>query len=609
MKQLFNLIPLAAVLVLAAGCSDEKESTENNEVGGTDESGYYVDSVTGDDLGDFDIAFDYSALSESETIPTDESDPDYEDYVENNEFTKTLTVTYSDGSASVDGSVSGVDVTVSGAHVTVNSTVKKVGFVLKGSSSDGSFKLYSEKKFMLTLNGLTLTNPTGAAINIQSGKRAYVCLADGTKNYLTDGSDYVKTDGEDMKACLFSEGELLFSGNGTLNVTGNYKHGICSNDYIRIRPGVNIAVAASAGNGLKANDAVYVMGGVLNIDITGTAAKGISCDGNVTVSGGRTTIVTSGGGEEDDDDVSACAGVKSDSTFTMTGGQLLLKSTGAGGKGISADCDIVISGGELSVITTGKKYVLGNLDTSPKGIKADGDLTISGGTVKVRTSGGEGSEGIESKANMTISGGTVEVSSYDDALNAIESLNIAGGSVYAFSSNNDGIDSNGTLSISGGTIVSAGTQTPEGGIDCDENNFAITGGTLVGVGGDCSTPTTSSCTQPVILYKGSGSAGVYVSILGSSSSPVLTYKIPVRYSQMTMLLTSPNFQRGGSVTFSAGGKVSGGTSFHGLTTGGTWTDGTTLSSLTLSSMVTSVGSAGGQMGGGMGGQQPGGGRR
>mgnify|MGYP000429392373 CR=1 FL=1 len=77
----------------------------------------------------------------------------------------------------------------------------------------------------LRLRTYSLTNGSGAAINIQSGKRVFVELKAGTENNLTDASAYSTVDGEDEKACFFSEGQLIFSGTGALTVTGNYKHG------------------------------------------------------------------------------------------------------------------------------------------------------------------------------------------------------------------------------------------------------------------------------------------------------------------------------------------------------------------------------------------------
>ena len=371
----FKFIWVAVILSLAVSCSGDSGSLSN---AGTDDpvSGTVPGSGSGSGSGSsgsgftsggsstptttlfasnaltsFDVSLNTSALSESETVPADD-----EDYVENSEFSSTIEIAFSGNSATVTGSASGVEITQNGAKVTVNSTAKKVAYVLSGTSTDGQFKIYSEKKFKLTLNSLTLNNTDGAPINIQSGKRVFVVLS-GT-NTLTDGSSYTTPDGEDQKACLFSEGQLIFSGSGTLNVTSNYKHGICSDDYLRFRPGNVINVTTAKGNGLKANDGVYVEGGVLNVSVSGTAKKGISSDSLVVINGGRTTILTSGGGEWDssENDVTAAAGIKADDIFKMTKGELLIKSTGVGGKGISTDLDATISGGTIKIITTGKKY-------------------------------------------------------------------------------------------------------------------------------------------------------------------------------------------------------------------------------------------------------------
>jgi len=604
MNKRFLYLSLTVAAMLLAACSGSDDyAVDIPTIGTNNDNGGGETASAGDDLETFDIVLDTSALSETETIPAGD-----DDYVENSTFSNTIAISYSEGSASVSGSVDGVTVTVDGADVTVKSTAKKVEYVLTGSSAYGSFKVYSDYKLKLTLGGLTLTNPTGAAVNIQSKKRIFVCVADGTANTLADGTTYDKVDGEDMKGCLFSEGQLLFSGTGSLSVNANYKHGICSDDYILLRPGCNVSVTASQGNGLKANDGVTIRGGVLNVSVDGTAAKGISSDGFVEVGGGRTTIITTGGGEYDADegDVSACACIKADSTMTVTGGILNLKSTGAGGKGISTDMALNISGGEVNILTTGQQYVYrNNLDASPKGMKSDADLNISGGHIKVRTSGGEGSEGIESKATMNISGGTMEVSSYDDCFNASKAINISGGDIYAYSAANDAIDSNGTLSIGGGTIICSGTSTPEGGIDCDQSTFAITGGTLVALGGDNSTPTSSACRQPSLLYGGRGTAGSYIALLDSQGEPVVTFKMPRSYNQVSMLISSPQMSQGSSYTLSVGGTTSGGTSFHGLQSGNTWSGGTSQASVTLSSMVTSVGTGSG--GNQPGGNQPGGG--
>lgn len=653
------LFGLSVLLLLLVSCTTEafdfgeEEGTlvDGSGSGGGSQSDPTIPTESGD-LLDFTVAFDENDESTygsmTETVSSDE-----DDFIENSEFTSVVTITYNGTAATVNNSVSGVEVSANGGHVVVNSTVGKVEYVLSGITTDGSFKVYSEKKFKLSLSGVSILNPVGAAINIQSSKRVFVVCADETTNTLTDGSSYTSAiDGEDMKACFFSEGQLIFSGSGSLTVTGNYKHAITSDDYVRFRSGCNITVAAAKKDGVHANDAVIIGGGVLNISSTedaiqceeggitmtggfvkvsttankahglkseqdvlisggaiqaavaGAASKGISCDGNLTFSGGKLTALTSQTALYEDNDLSSCAGIKCDGNMLVTGGEIAIQSTGGAGKGINCDGSVTISDGTVKVITTGPQCTYNRLSSSAKGIKADGALTIDGGTVLVKATGGEGSEGIESKSVLTVNNGMVAALCYDDCMNASNSIVINGGNIYCYSSGNDGIDSNGTLTITGGVVVSSGTTVPEDGFDCDQNTFKITGGIVLGIGGGTSTPTSSACTQRSVIYGGSGSNGQYLNIRSTDGTDILTYQIPRAYSQMTVLFSSPNLTSGGSYIISKGGTVTGGSEFFGLYTGATYSGGTQAETFTATSMVTQVGST---SGGGGGGGRPGGG--
>ena len=622
MKRFYSILTVALSL-LAASCSPDSSFTETN--GGIPEGGSQNGSGAGasttitpaasiTELTSMDISLDQTALTESEVIPSDETADNYEDYIENNEFTNEVTITFNGTSASYSGSVSGVSVSVNGADVIVSSEAKKVKYTVTGTTTDGFLKIYSEKKFALALDGVDITNPDGAAINIQSSKRGYIILNDGTTNTLTDGTSYTDaTEDEDMKATLFSEGKLLFSGAGTLKVYANCKAGIRSDDYLFFRPGNNIYVKATAGNAIKANDAIYVKGGVINVEASADASKGLSCDGFIQIDGGRTTAVTTGSGTLDDDgtDVSGCAGVKADSIFVMNGGALYCKSTGAGGKGISTDQTLTVNGGTIKVVTTGAQYVYQNLDTSAKGIKSDGAMHLNGGTIMVKCTGGENSEGIESKSTLDITGGTVMAYCYDDAINSASALTISGGNVFAMGTNNDGIDSNSTLTISGGLVIASGTTVPEAGFDCDENTFSITGGTLIGIGGTTSYPTQNATTQPVVILGGSSiNSGDYITLSDNSGNNIFSFSVPRSYSQQgyTLVVSSPKLSQGSSYTFSTGATVSGGSSFCGYTADATVSGGSTLASLTLSSIITTYNYSGGNGGGQPGGNggQPGG---
>ncbi len=530
---------MAAVSVAVCACSTDSDDESDNgfivpsDNGQSDESDY----DTGDVMT-FTIAVDTTTtLTEQDVVDSDD-----EDCVENSSFDKVVYIRYNGNTAVVDGSVDSVEVTVNGADVTVASAVKGVNYVLSGSTSDGCFKIYSDKKFRLDLNGVSITNNDGPAINDQSKKRAFVVLDDNTTNTLTDGVSYAESD-EDQKGTLFAEGKLIFSGKGKLRVYANTKAGISADDYVVVRPGTDIYVKSTSGNGIKANDAVTINGGVVNIETSAAASKGVSSDGLVTINGGRTTIITSGGGEYDSDDrdVSACAGVKSDSTFTMNGGELYCYSKGNGGKGISADGALYVNGGTVKVVCEGSKYSSGGYSTSPKGIKNDADMHFNGGNVWVRTLKGEGSEGIESETTMEITGGDIITYTYDDGINSGKDMTISGGNVTAYATGNDGIDSNGNLYIKGGKVVAYGTTSPEEGIDANTEGgykLYITGGTVVGIGGGATTPASTTGAQPVFIYNGSIDQGSTVSIADTQGNSVLSFSMEGSYNSATFLLSA-----------------------------------------------------------------------
>jgi hypothetical protein len=572
--------------------STTSESNDDNS-NSTSTADDVMTGVTSDgDVTSFTIALDKNALSESVNVDTND-----DDYIENTTFDKTITVTFSQsGNASVSGDESGI-VSINGNDViATNNTDQVIKYVLTGETSDGFFKLYSTKKQAIVLNGVSITNPDGAAINNQSKKRTFIVLNDGTKNYLTDGANYSDaTDSEDMKGCFFSEGQLIFSGSGYLEVDANCKAGIRSDDYVRTMPKANIWVDASSGNGIRGNEAVILTGGVVNINVTGTADKGISTDGEVRIEGGRTTIFTSGGYEYDSDenDYSACSGIKADSVININGGELNIKSTGTGGKGLNCDDEININDGVVRIITTGKRQKDSKGSVSPKGIKADGKINVSGGQTQVRLEGtGDGTEGIESKSEIHIEAGTVESYSYDDAINSAGNLYIDGGYVYARSYNNDAIDANKNLYINGGVVIAEGAGQPECGLDAAEQYKAyINGGTVIAIGGGMQAIDSSSKQASIAI---SASMGMKVGILDGSKA-ILAYTTPSSNCGTALMISSPSFKSGSSYTLRAGCEVSGGTSFYNLTTGCTIGSGSQSLDVTASTGVN------GSMGGGMGG--------
>ena len=548
-----------------------------------------------------------------------------DDDISQTTFTRLVTVTYSSSGATVSGysAVADVmDVAVSGAQVTITYTgTENVAYKLSGTSSNGFFKLYSTKKQALWLSGLSLTNPSGAAINNQSGKRTFIYV-DGT-NTLADGSSatYSTSSDEDMKAVLFSEGQLIFSGpaSGTnkLTITANNaqsKSAIASDDYVRMLANATVSVTAgsSAGHGIKANDYVQLSDGTLDITTKAAMKKGITADDYVLVEGGTTTITVSGGVayDSDDSEYTGSAGIKADNYFGMTGGTVTITNTGAGGKGVRAGnysyyttngslSDSYISGGTLTIKTSGsesndvstKAIKIGFKEGSGRNYVYGGNLVVSGGSIIANTSK---SETIETKGKLTITNGSVYAySTGDDAINSQGEMNISGGYVYGHSTANDAIDTNCDMKISGGYVFAVTTKgSPEVALDANTESgyklYIYSGATVVAYGG-----LESGYSASQTVYSMSGTANAW-NALYNGSSFIAAFKAPSGASSFSV--SAPSLSSGykgvsvGSSTYCNGVWATSGIS------GG--------SSVSLSSY-----SGGGNQGGGPGGGGPGGGGR
>ena len=304
-------------------------------------------------------------------------------YVNNEEWTDdNINVAYSSTLANVivAGNIaSHITGEVNGAHVAMlqdGTMATEAIYTLQGTSTNGSFYMDGSYKMTMILNGLTITNPDSAAINIRDGKRIEVQLAEGTTNSLVDGSN------GSQKACFAVKGHTEFKGAGTLNITGNTAHGFWGKEYVEIKKSVGaINILKAVGDGFNVNQyfkqnggaitiknvgddgiqlsfktddngnveedtdntgIVTIAGGTLNITTQAAGAKGIKTQGDANISGGTLTITQTGSVDTGGSSLSYSTGVKTDGDINVTGGSITINNTAAGGKGLSADGNITI---------------------------------------------------------------------------------------------------------------------------------------------------------------------------------------------------------------------------------------------------------------------------
>ena len=284
---------------------------------------------------------------------------------------------------------------------------EEVTYTLSGTSTNGSFAMDGEYKAGLMLNGLTLTNTAGPAIDIANGKRINVTLPAGTTTTLTDGA------GGLHKACFFINGHAEFTGAGTLKLTGNTKHAYASDEYTLFKSGFGqLNVLKSVSDGLHVEQYLQVQGGTFsfaniagdNIDVSITKNPADTLNGQVLIEGGNITLDVAS------DDTK---GMKCDSAMTISGGTIKATVSGLGTKGISVGTDLLIAQPTttatlIDMTVTGTTYMPGDalLESKCRGIKVKGDFTFDGGTIKISATGTK-SKAISVDGDYTYKSGSI----------------------------------------------------------------------------------------------------------------------------------------------------------------------------------------------------------
>lgn len=252
-------------------------------------------------------------------------------------------VVYQDTTATVSVSQNILDnmtVLRAGAHVSIVQSAdlaSEITYTLSGSSADGGFYNEGSYKATVELNNLTLTNLSavfsGAAIHIQNSKRIKLKPLNGTTNTLVDAA------GGKQKGCLYIQGHAEFAQKGTLNVTGNVKHGIKCGEYFRIK-NATINILSAVGDGINCEQFFLMESGTINI--SGVADDGIQCDIEDTEVG-STGITT----DHEDEDTG---------NMYISGGTITAAVTADAAKGLKSEGDMYISGGTITVTTSVAVY-------------------------------------------------------------------------------------------------------------------------------------------------------------------------------------------------------------------------------------------------------------
>ena len=447
-------------------------------------------------------------------------------------------------------------------------TITKAGNYKLTGTYEGKIKVEAADSDMirLILNNATITNSTGAAINVVEADEVVIYTASGTTNTVSDGSSYSDTASGSPDAAIYSKSDLTLAGEGTLKVEGKYEEGIHTSDGLVIASGT-LEVSA-ANTGIKGKDYVDILDGTVTVTASQDGIKATNdSDGNrgwVRLSGG---IVNISAGDD---------GFKAERVVEISGGTLNITQAN---EGIEAQYINILDGtvnvtssddginASYSTTTTTDSTTATSTNQSAQN-RQNSAPQVPSGSAGQASAGGQapsGTMGQPQAGGGMGGGGTFEVV---DA-----TINISGGTVTV-NANGDGIDSNGTATLSGGTLIVNGPFTG-GNASLDTNGDLLLNGTTVTAAnsGDMfEAPSTNSTSGYVKISNVSNlSSGTTVQVTDSSGNVVANYKM-TNSSTALILVSRSKITKGESCTVY------------------TTTDSVDASSTTLASNATSLGS-------------------
>lgn len=587
-----------------AGSANTKADGASKNSGGTDAAS--GSSTNTEDDGAAKNSGETGAVSDSSTstelpekLNADEMFTDRDKETGYDESTSTL-ITLDKTSAQCEDS----SVIIDGSTVTIS---EEGTYILTGILDNGQIIIDTKDttKVQLVLNNVSINSDTSAAIYVRQADKVFITLAPDSTNTLSNTSEFIAIDDNNIDAVIFSKDDLTFNGSGTLTVQAAFGHGIVSKDDLVITGGTYVIDAAS--HGLSGKDSIRILDGTLTVTSGKDGAHAENADdtslGFIYIAGGSFTINAQTDGFDAGNILQIDGGV-----FNITSGggsDAALTSQDISAKGLKAAAGLLIYNGTFTIdafddaLHSNDSIVIENgtfqLATGDDGMHADAALIINDGTINISKSY-EGLEGL----TIDINGGTITLTASDDGLNAAGGsdqsnangrmgadmfavtedayIRITGG-VITIDASGDGIDSNGHLYITGGeTYVNGPTSGADGALDYD-GTATISGGILVAAGSSGMAQNLSSAeNQGAILVNTTQyqTAGSTITLSDADGNTLLTFSPKKQYN--SVVISCPGIKEGETYELTMGSETT---------------------SVTMESLIYGTGGMGGGMRGGM----------
>lgn len=394
-------------------------------------------------------------------------------------------------------------------NISKSTTITNPGIYNLQGNIEGSIIVKTTGNVKLVLDNVSIKSSDGPAILIEEAENTLIYLNEGTKNYLEDSKNY-QVDDLDINSVIYSKDDLIFDGNGSLEINANYQGGIVSKDDLKIING-NFLIN-SVDDGIRGKDSIYILNGNFNINSKGDSLKstndtdsekgfiliengtfnfeseldGIQAETKLVIQNGNFSIKTGGG--------SSNSSLKDSwGSWGQHPMESIETTDSESAKGLKAGDNLVIENGTFKLDTSDDSIHSNNyfglkngnisILSGDDGIHADTEIIIDSGSIIIEQS----YEGIESN-KITINNGDIKVISTDDGINVSGGVDSSGmnrpgenhftesndnilvinsGSIYV-NSVGDGIDVNGSAYMYGGEVLVDGpTNSGNGPLDYD----------------------------------------------------------------------------------------------------------------------------------------------
>lgn len=454
-----------------------------------------------------------------------------------------VNITYSGSAVSINNPYvnDGVEVTHNGADVIVSSTKAGVSYFITGNSSNGSLTIYSNSAYGVTLNFLTLTSTSTAAINLATPVNVSlnvegVCtIADGANSSINGAlraaGNLTVNEGDNLRVTGNAKHAILVDGDltvnyGTINIIDSDSDGIHVNGSMYWNAGV-LYIASAGSDGLDVSGDIIIQNGELETNTNAESARGIKVSGIFNMADGHLTVNTTGNDGK---------GIKCDSTLVLGGGVVEVNVSGQGSNGISSDRHISVEGADVTIVSS---------SYDGKCFKSDNTFSMSAGSINL-THSGDISKGIKAAGDINISGSTItiqasgstEVIDYDPtyctAIKGDANVNISGGDITinlpTSNQGGKGISCAGDMTISGNNVINiethgdGATYTASSGTDTYSSSCLRAEGNMQILSGTITLSSTGKAGKGIKVGKQTGNTytGTYTQGSNDGTGPTLT---------------------------------------------------------------------------------------